>query len=207
MNETKDDRVSCRDVQKEMLSSFDDGSLERLPRSLAEHINTCPSCRAAREKLRKLSAELGDLPVPDCGDNYRTNLLPSVRYKLDRSSFAKPKTDMAWAPALALAILLAIALFRQPTQIAVPTWVQAQTTSTMLETSSLGNSDDESLSQALELRDSLALDLTSTELDLILSLSDTTTSVLDDPLDQLVNMNDQAVEAILKTLETTSIRS
>jgi hypothetical protein len=207
MNEKREDRVSCRHVQRELRTCFDDGCLDYLPESSALHLTDCPSCRAELGKLRELSAGLGDLPVPDCGDNYRTNLLPSVRYRLDQSSSAGPKKDRIWAPSMALAILLAVALIRQPAIITPPSWVQPKVASTITETSNLANSDYESLSQALESRDSLALNLTGTELDLILSLSDTTTTELDDPVDQLVNMNDQAVEAVLKSMETTSIRS
>jgi hypothetical protein len=158
-------------------------------------------------ELRELSAGLGELHVPDCGENFRTNLLPSIRFRLDQLNSGKPRKDLIWAPSMALAILFALILLGQPTQITPPSWVHTGISSGMAETSTLINSDYESLSEALESRDSLALGLTGAEMDLILSLSDTTKPVPQDPLDQLVNMDDQAVEAILKSLETSSIRS
>jgi hypothetical protein len=199
--------MDCSRVREELLDRFDESELEQLPETLQLHLCTCSSCRAELGKLRELSAGLGELPVPDCGENFRTNLLPSLRFRLDQLNSEKPRKDLIWAPSMALAILFALILLGQPTQITPPSWVQAGISSGMAETSTLINSDYESLSEALESRDSLALGLTGAEMDLILSLSDTTKPVPEDPLDQLVNMDDRAVEAILKSLETSSIRS
>jgi hypothetical protein len=53
----------------------------------------------------------------------------------------------------------------------------------------------------------LALDLSTPELNFILTLSNTNGSVQEDPLDELVTLSDEALEAVLKNLESAPIRS
>jgi hypothetical protein len=205
MNAKINDTMTCRQARQTLLERFDGGEFQELPELLDNHLTTCASCRTEGDKLLALSKGLQRLPVSDPGMNFRANLLPSVRLNLEKSRAGKPKRDLTWAPSLGLAVMLAVALVRQPTPISPPSWFQQQATT--LETGSLADQDYASLSQALEQRDSLALDLSGNEMNLILNLSESTTSITADPMDRLSALSDEAVEAILKELESAGIRS
>ena len=205
MNDKINKGMTCRQARQALLEDFDEGRRDSAPKPLAGHLETCDSCRGEKERLLALAGGLKRLPVPDPGDNFRVNLLPAVRLNLDKQCAPRAKKDMAWAPSMGLAILLAVALVRQPAPMAPPSWYQ--TKATALETSSLADQDYERLSQALEQRDSLALDLSGPEMDMILSLSDDASVTSDDPVVRLSTMSDEAVEAVLKKVESASIRS
>ena len=205
MNANNTKTVNCREVRRELLERFDNGTLEMLPQSLLDHLRGCPACQGEKARLKTLSNGLKHLTSSDVGNSYWINVLPGVRRRLAERR-TPPKKDLAWAPAMGLALVLVFALTRQPSNLAPPAWYRSHTVAPV-EMNGLNDQEYEQLVKAWDQRDSVTLGLSGTEMNFIRTFSDNSTTIIDDPVDQLADMSDAAVEAILRKLAEALIRS
>jgi anti-sigma factor RsiW len=91
--------MKCLEVQ-EHLSAWLDGEVpEKLKPRLADHLASCPACRAELAALERLEAALGELEVPA-----PRGVAAGVRRRL-------PRPRSSWHRSLALAACLVLGIF------------------------------------------------------------------------------------------------
>jgi hypothetical protein len=201
----------CAEVQNELLRFFDEKSLRRLKPDISAHLNECAKCREEWEALQKLDSELQRLPAADPGETFWINFLPRLRERMERQTFIPRKRDLAWVPAGILALLFAVWLLKQPTPIAPPSWYYAgveedQSSSFSLLTDGLTLEDNYGeWNDSLSAADLKAAEIDDIEMKLIDAFSTRTGYVPDDPVDQLLNLDEHSIQKLFQELKERSI--
>jgi len=91
----------------EELSGYLDGEA-RHPEAIAEHLKACPECTERYEALRRLSAQVKALPVPEVRPEFVTRVVACVA---EQRETARPGGHGSWTRfALPLATMAALAL-------------------------------------------------------------------------------------------------
>ena len=70
--------------KEEELIAFSDSRERQAPdwRPISDHLNSCPACRAALEKIEAVFAAMDSLPVPDPGENYGQRVWAAISSRL-----------------------------------------------------------------------------------------------------------------------------
>lgn len=119
-------KLTCQQVNLELMQHFDEESLEHIPEVLHAHLQTCPGCREEFQALTTLRHNLEKVPGDDPGETYWTNFLPELRRKMAETSTFRRAKDPAWAPALAMAAFFIVLAFKSPVSVAPPSWYDVQ---------------------------------------------------------------------------------
>lgn len=205
------DRMKCREAQRRLLKRFDEGSLELDKGDLAIHVQDCPDCRLELDRLLKLKLSLERFPDERPEDSYWKNYLLRLRMRMETQPGSRRGRDPAWAPALGLALLLALFILSSPTRIAPPLWFANETSAEMSYSLTprweepLTDQELESIAAAAEQHDILKSYLDQSEIDLIDVFSNHEVYQADDPLEQLSEMDDASVSTILESLKSRPI--
>jgi len=71
-------------IKEEELIAYHDSRERQSPdwHSLSVHLNDCPECRAALEKIEAVFAAMDSLPVPDPGENYGQRVWAAISPRL-----------------------------------------------------------------------------------------------------------------------------
>lgn len=203
--------VKCRDVSRELILRFDEGSLDDLPGELRVHIEACSKCRRELEELIQLRRGLTGLPWPDPAPSFWTNFLPNLRRRMEQTAPPWRRKDLAWIPSLGLALIFALLLLKSPTRIAPPTWFEIQPfeqpswAATTYGEDPLTDKEWEQLEKISESQDILDLYLNESETYLIDRLSEPYPYSYYDSIDRLTAMEDEAVSDFLEKLKAQQI--
>ena len=201
----------CSDVNRELMSRFDEGKLDSLPDELNTHLEICPQCQLEFRSLCRLQQGLHQLPASDPGHGFWVNFLPKLRQRMIGMKPPGYKRDLSWVPSLGLALLFALLLFKSPTQIAPPRWyvtesaVESNWTHTSLWNDNLSENDYEDLLSVSATRDLVESYLNDTEAYMIKILSEAVTYTSSDPIELLTTMTDQEIESFLEKLKAFPI--
>jgi hypothetical protein len=106
--------------KEEELIAFHDSRERQSPdwRGVSDHVNSCPECRAALEKIEAVFAAMDSLPVPDPGENYGQRVWAAISPRLPEKqsrwweNFFAPRRLITVA-ALAAVIVAAFLLGRK----------------------------------------------------------------------------------------------
>jgi hypothetical protein len=77
--------------KEEELIAFHDSRERQSPdwRGVSDHVNSCPECRAALDKIEAVFAAMDSLPVPDPGENYGQRVWTAISPRL-------PEKQLHW---------------------------------------------------------------------------------------------------------------
>ncbi|MBU0518530.1 hypothetical protein KKA00_04225 [bacterium] len=200
--------LSCAAVSEKLLSLYDQQKLEYIDSGLAGHLDSCAACRQEYEELLCLHETLAASEVADPGEDYWVNFLPKLRWRMDREGKPGPRSDFAWIPSMGLAVLLIMALLKSPTPVAPPTWY----TDVYQKYSSDIASQLWQSNVAVYSRETTSNDTSSTEgylsdsdLDVIEELCTPTKYTSNDPVDQLLDLDNDTLEELFKQLKDRPI--
>lgn len=197
------ENMKCRHVADELIVHFDEGSLQELPEELKAHIETCPNCRQALEDLIRLQNGLAELTPAEPNPGYWNNFLPKLRQRFENESSRRRGRDLAWIPAMGIALILALVLLTSPTQIGPPIWYESQIWaegSTVLWDDDLTSEEWDKLIQITGNEDIVSTIVDASELELIEQLSETYPYPSCDLIDQLGEMEEESFNAFLQKL-------
>lgn len=96
---------------EEQLIAFHDSRERQSPdwRRLSDHLNDCPECRAALEKIEAVFAAMDSLPVPDPGENYGQRVWAQISSRLPERQ--PPSWKSWWESFFAPRRLVAVGAF------------------------------------------------------------------------------------------------
>ncbi len=200
----------CSQVQEDLLRLFDEKNLRDPSPDLRAHLDECAACRREWKALLKLDDELQRLPAADPGETYWINFLPRLRRRMERPVAPPRRRDFAWVTAAVIALFFAVWLTRQPTPIAPPSWYSTVMDENCAPAFSLLTTDFSEEERYRNPADSSAADLNSVEMDAVeMKLIDLFSArigyVSEDPVDQLLNLDEQSIEKLLEALKKRPI--
>lgn len=203
MKESKARTGECRQVRSALFEAFDDGRLGGLDQGMAIHLQNCTRCRLEWERLSALAEGLKRSSIPDPGSTYWSNFIPNLRRKM-QENLSRTTPDLSWLPSCAMAAGVALLMFLSPARISPPVWWQSEDRLSVAN-AELSLQEFAALDKALQQDQIQDPYLDETELQFIERLSRSDQTIIEDPLEQLSTMSEDAITKFFERLKSQAI--